>query len=347
MADSVTRNMTPIESLWQTVEAEAKLAVKDRWVLRRVLPHGAHDLSVGVETSDGRRLLVLRTARQALPRAQALPECRGLEVFVRQGSSPDIGVLGVVLKEKRFADVFSALATDLAGRVEVAPSAGDAVAALLGQLRRWQAFLAAASEGLSEEACRGLWGELHFLREHLLPAFGLSVVAAWQGSRAAHQDFQFAGVAVEVKTSAAKNPQTVRIASERQLDVTAVSALFLHHLSLDVRVAGGESLPAMVASMRALLADDPNARESLESGLLAAGWLDAIAERYAGRGYTVRGSSFFRVAPGFPRIVEADLIEGVGDVTYALSVSVCAPFIVPPPEVLRVIAKFFKDESMP
>src|SRR5262249_42442642 len=139
----------------------------------------------------------------------------------------------------------------------------------------------------------------------------------------------------------------VRIASERQLDDTALSSLFLHHLSLDARDAGGESLPSMVASIRALLADDPNARESLESGLLAAGWLDAMAERYAGRGYTVRSTSFFHVAPGFPRILEADLIEGVGDVTYGLSISVCAPFAVSPVEVLRVIQSSSKNESMP
>jgi hypothetical protein len=33
---------------------------------------------------------------------------------------------------------------------------------------------------------------------------------------------------VEVKTTAAKQPQSVRITSERQLDDTGVGALFLH-----------------------------------------------------------------------------------------------------------------------
>src|SRR5258705_112061 len=120
-------NMTAIESLWQAVEEEAKHAAQDKWVLRRVLPHGAHDLSIGIETPNGRRLLLLRTDRTALPRVRALPDCRGLEVFVRQGAGAEKGVLGVALKEPRFADVFTALATDLTARVKVAVSAADAV----------------------------------------------------------------------------------------------------------------------------------------------------------------------------------------------------------------------------
>jgi hypothetical protein len=59
----------------------------------------------------------------------------------------------------------------------------EAVATLLGQLVRWQKFLAASVEGLSDEAQRGLWGELHCLRERLLPALGAAAVAGWKGGR--------------------------------------------------------------------------------------------------------------------------------------------------------------------
>ncbi len=41
---------------------------------------------------------------------------------------------------------------------------------------------------------------------------------AWRGPEPAHQDFQFTSGAVEVKATAAKQPQSVRITSERQLD---------------------------------------------------------------------------------------------------------------------------------
>lgn len=112
----------------------------------------------------------------------------------------------------------------------------QAAAELLGRLRRWQQFLTAARDLLSIEAQRGLWGELHVLRTHLLPALGAAAtVVGWKASAAAHQDFQFSGGAVEVKTTAAKQPQSVRITSERQLDDTGVGALYLHVVVVDER----------------------------------------------------------------------------------------------------------------
>ena len=156
------------------------------------------------------------------------------------GSQPH---LGVRLRDPACADVFTALAEDVAPRVAAAGGAKQAAAELLGRLRRWQQFLTASHDELSVEAQRGLWGELHVLRTHLLPALGAAAtVEGWKASAAAHQDFQFAGGAVEVKTTAAKQPQSVRITSERQLDDTGVGALFLHVVVVDEREvpAGGQ-----------------------------------------------------------------------------------------------------------
>jgi len=197
--------------------------------------------------------------------------------------------------------------------------------ALIDGLARWQKFLSASFEGLSEEFQRGLWGELHFLREHLLPTLGAAAVNNWKGGERAHQDFQFESSAVEVKTTLAKQPQVVRITSERQLDDSAWASLFLNVIALDVRDGSCETLPAMVASLRAKLAAD-TARERFEDELLMVGYLDTHAARYMDRGYTVRADSFFRVGPKFPRLVEADMPAGVGDANYALSVAACEPF---------------------
>jgi hypothetical protein len=210
--------------------------------------------------------------------------------------------------------------------------------AFLGQLARWQKFLSASFDGLSQEAQRGLWGELHFLREHLLPTTGTTAVNSWKGGERAHQDFQFESSAVEVKTTLAKQPQVVRITSERQLDDSAWDSLFLNVIALEVRDGSGETLPEIVASLRAKLATDSGAREQFEDELLAIGYLEAHAERYADRGYQVRTVGFFRVGPKFPSLVEADMPAGVGDANYALSVAACEPFKVKPSDVEATVA---------
>lgn len=188
---------------------------------------------------------------------------------------------------------------------------------------------------------------MHFLREHLWPPLGATAVNGWRGGQRAHQDFQFARGAVEVKTTLAKQPQTVRVTSERQLDASRWTALFLHVLALDVRDAesGGAPAPSvvtlsdMVASLRAALLNDSMAKEQFEDELLAYGYLDIHAPHYASRGYAVRSSKFFRVAAKFPCVVEADLRAGVGDVNYALSVSACEPFKVKAEAVVAALTE--------
>ncbi len=164
------------------------------------------------------------------------------------------------------------------------------------------------------------------LREYLLPVMGASAVAGWKGGERAHQDFQFLTGAMEVKTTLAKQPQVVRITSERQLDDAATPALFLMVIVLDRQEGSGETLPDVVDSLRTVLAANPVAREQFEDALLTADYLDVHATRYADHGYFVRSVVLFRVGQGFPRIMESSLPEGIGDVNYGLSVAACQSY---------------------
>ena len=101
-------------------------------------------------------------------------------ISVALGSQPH---LGVRLRDAACADVFTALAEDVAPRVAAASGAKQAATELLGRLRRWQQFLTAARDLLSIEAQRGLWGEPHVIRTHLLAPLGAAgTVAGWKAS---------------------------------------------------------------------------------------------------------------------------------------------------------------------
>jgi hypothetical protein len=253
--------------------------------------------------------------------------------------------LAVRLRDAASTDVFSVLAEDVKHRVAAATRTVDAVTALLGQLRRWQQFLAASKVGLGREEERGLWGELHVLKTHLIAACGSSeAVAAWKAGSAAHQDFQRPTGALEVKTSAAKQPQSVRITSERQLDGTGVGTLFLHVVAVDEREvapagsAHGVSLPGLVANLRLALESEPTPLAVFEERLIERGYFDMHAPRYEGRRRTVRSEQTFRVADGFPRLTESMLPTGVGEVSYALTLAACAPFFTTTAEMLWALS---------
>ena len=319
-----------IEPLWQALEADALAGEQglSGWLLRLARPLPSCPLFVGLEPASRRRAVFLRLAAEWVPARRRWPRCRGLEaVAVRIEQETHFGV---ILKESRFSDVFTALAEDLDRRVAAAAGAAEQAKVFLGQLARWQKFLSASHDGLGEEEQRGLWGELHFLRTHLLTGLGANAVTGWKGGEKAHQDFQFATGAAEVKTTLAKRPQVVRITSERQLDSSGWRALFLHVVALETRDGGGETLPALVATLRSTLAGEAAALESFEDGLLAYGYLDAHSGRYAERGYLVRSEATFKVRRSFPRLVEKDLPAGLGEVSYGLSLAALETFAVEP-----------------
>jgi hypothetical protein len=339
-----------IEQLWQEMEAEDEANVA--WLTRFATTQTSHPLLIALEQGTRARALLVPVSQATLPPSREWPECRGLELITVTLDSQVH--LGVRLRDTTCADVFTALAEDVAPRVAAADSAKQATAELLGRLRRWQQFLTASRDGLSVEAQRGLWGELNVFRVHLLPALGpAATVTGWKASAAAHQDFQFSGGAAEVKTTAAKQPQSVRITSERQLDDTGVGVLFLHVVVVDEREVpstgsiSGQSLQAVIAEIRTELSSDLIALAAFNDRLLERGWLDVHASRYEARRWTVRGERTYQVRRGFPRLMEVDLPAGVGDVNFAVSLAACEPFAAATSEMVTALTTSAAWRSQP
>jgi hypothetical protein len=109
-----------IEAQWQALETEARGINDSAWRLRLARPVGGHPLFVAV--SGGRRVLLLRVDGTSIPPRTDWPVCTGLEVLAV--TLDGHAYFGVALREPRFADVFAALAEDLARRIEDAPSGG-------------------------------------------------------------------------------------------------------------------------------------------------------------------------------------------------------------------------------
>lgn len=321
-----------IDEIWRELETES--GSEATWLTRHARPDTGYPMLVALEQATKTRAILLPVGKKDLPHRREWPECRGLELATMTLNSNQH--LCVRLRESAFADVFSALAEDVAPRVGACNDAKRAASILMDRMHLWQSFLKSAGGGLSLENQKGLWGELHTLRAHMLPGRGATeAIAGWKGRAAAHQDFQFPDGAVEVKTTVAKQPLGIRITSERQLDDTGVGNLFLHVLVVDEREVPaaddgpGLSLPGLIAGIQKELAGEAVMLALFNDRLLEAGWLDAMAARYEGRRWALRAEHTYRVVEGFPRIVEAGLPPGIGDVSYAISLNACAAFEVP------------------
>ncbi|MGC3859896.1 PD-(D/E)XK motif protein [Micromonospora chersina] len=292
-------------------------------VARRLFPRSPHDIFLAVQQPTGRRVLLLRVpasaGRSVAERYPPLPSTRGLAIEF--ATAPDGSTeLRVVLTADERREVFNPLIADVATTAHAAEGPVEALTAAIERFEHWRHLLQSIRDtGLSEEARRGLFGELVVLRDHLCPVLPPhEAVSAWRGPTGANQDFELETCAIEVKTGTGRSPRSIVIASERQLDDTGTDHLLLAHLSLDERRGGsGESLNAIVGSLRE---GSPSAvRAELDDLLIRAGYLSEHRHLYDELRYTVRGTDFWHVTGDFPRITEADLRPGVGGCRYRIS----------------------------
>ena len=302
---------------------------------RRLFPACPHDVFLAVRHPHGIRMLTLGLSPATVVhpvhrRIDRLPRTSGLDlrlVTLSDGARE----LQLGLTDTSLLDVFNVLVGDVAAAVAEAPPGASALC-LVERVDRWIRMLRVlGADGLSEERRRGVFGELHMLQQLLAAGVEEHVaVAAWTGPEDAHQDFQMSGLAIEVKTSAGRQPGALPIASERQLDATGCGRLLLGHLLVDERRGGdGTSLNEKVAVIsEALMQAGPRGR--FDELVVRAGRLPHQVHLYDEPRYTVRTETLWQVEGDFPRVTEAELRPGVGSCTYRISTAGLERFAVAP-----------------
>ncbi len=312
------------QGIWQSLESTT-VPHPHGHVVRRIKPQAVCDLFLAVAQPSKQHMFLIGLARVDVSALANLPTARGLDISCRPRDGQNGFIVQLALKENRFEHIFDILIHDITEVIVHTQSEEKAVLAFLNRLRHWQKFLEQADpNGLSKEAQQGLFGELWFLRERLIPLIGCyPAVSAWTGPEGSNQDFQFQSCAIEVKTTGTKEPQQMIIQSERQLDDTGLAALFLFHLSLELREKTGESLVTVIDALRQILTTDTAALDLFEDRLLEVGFIQSQAPQYEKIGYNIRHLSLFRVRDTFPRIIGADLKPGVGNIRYSIAVAEC------------------------
>jgi hypothetical protein len=304
----------------------------------RVAPASPHDLFIGVVQPGGRHCFWYEVPTDTVPVDYHLPSLRSIRASIQPIiETPATTRIRLELEKPELGDVYKAMVNDLIGSIAATPDDDSGLSALSQRTERWRRLLETnGTGGLSTTDRRGLVGELIVLGQLLdTGSSTMRTVTSWTGPYGKHQDFQADHAAIEVKTTVTKQPQSLIITSERELDRTGVQHLYLVHISLDERQGGiGQSLNALVAALRGRLAEDTVALAALDDALLSYGYLKVQAPLYEVPGYSVRKQNAFEVVDGFPCITEADVAMGIGDVRYRIQLAALQPFAVPLGQVL-------------
>ncbi len=322
--------------IWSELEADTSYT--SGYVRLRIEPDACCDLFLAVRKPENSRSLLLEVNAQAFPPDTEYPQSDGFQVIlstIKPGPNGQIRII-LQLSNERYSDVFSVLAGDIVTHVTAQHDQKAAIAEFISRLVRWQAFFRKHPEGLGEEAQKGLYGELWFLRTIVIPSIGEGeAVRAWVGPTKTNQDFQFDKCAIEVKTTSGIN-QPISITNIRQLDDAGIDSLILLHILLDVRLGGVQSLNELVEEIRTFLhATNTSAAVLFDERLVDVGYLDIHQSKYMDPKYAIRDYEFFLVISGFPRILERDLMQGIGDVHYSIAAASCMPFKVSEKEAVK------------
>ncbi len=233
------------------------------------------------------------------------------------------------LINKQHKDIFAVLCEDLISSITNETNEKQLVRAILNRFEKWKSlFNKIASQGLTPEEQRGLFGELYFLRKFLLFNSDFQkVINTWVGTSREIRDFQLNNWALEVKTTIGNNHQKVHISSERQLDTTHLDCLYLYHLSIEKAQESGETLPQIIVSIFEILQSDTISLNRFKAKLYEVGYFEQQEDLYNNIGYHIRQDTFYKVEGEFPRLQENELRNGVGDVKYSIIVSQCQQYI--------------------
>lgn len=311
------------ESLWDELERGADERAGE--LRRRLLPSSRHEVFAVLLLPSRERQLALKVSVDHV-RDLALEQSHVVKLeFVNSDSGGS--------KELRFRlltgdaeGVFTAFCGDLVSQLLTVRAADAGFDVIYSRYLLWRRLLGpAAREGLSRPQQQGLFGELMMLKELLEKNRHLEVISAWQGPFSSTTDFIHSSHGLEVKTVASHAPGVVRISSESQLSLVGLATLRLCIYSLVVRQNGsGDSLPELISNIRAVLAGV--SRTEFERRLIASGYHDVHRELYVGTKYSVIGRESFVVSERFPSLRREELPDGVGNVSYDLSLDACESF---------------------
>jgi len=311
-----------IDSIWKSLEKED---TSESWLVYKrysgsVLP----DIYISIIYPEKLRSIAVHLSSEVKINLTAWDKFKDIQIYSRRDErNKEKQYLLISLLNNQHSDVFSILCEDLIHRVEELDSEADLVKHLLFRLEKWRLlFEKLGQKGLSSEAQRGLFGELVFLKQFIAKSQKPDYcVNSWKGSAKAVQDFQYSDWAVEVKTTHGKNQQKLYISSERQLDTSLVPNIYLIHMSLEVRESFGKTLNKIVNDIIEVLKNSPASLYSFRLKLLEIGYFEHHHDLYKSTGYNIRQTICYRITEDFPRITEAMIPSGVGDVKYSLVIS--------------------------
>lgn len=238
---------------------------------------------------------------------------RGLAVTSRElviGNQPVAWYLDIICLDAAGYDAFDLVGRDIARLI--AGGQHGAVEAVSEVLDRWRHFWSMGPrDRLSREAVLGLFGEIWFLTNWLVPAIGSAAVTRWAGPLGQRHDFQWSGYAVEAKTTGSTRGRVHLIHGLEQLAPPSNGQLYLFSLRVAEESGATNTLPGLIETCEQRLKPDAAIIDRLQQLLARVGYSPVHAAQYEEIRLRIVEEALFQVTGDFPRLTVESFSPGI------------------------------------
>lgn len=245
--------------------------------------------------------------------------------------------LQVKLNDRDGLDIFISLCSDLENVIRASKTKEEMYSSIEYRLKFWKKMFTNSSKLLTEKEVQGLYGEMYFLDNCLIPYLGIDeAVKSWAGPMMLSKDFAHGLEWFEVKCINAME-KAVSISSHEQLLSDNPGNLVV------IKVEKmGQAFENGIASINNLfkkieleLKNNPQSLESFREKCAAIGFYPDIS--YDAIRYKVVSIIDYAVEGKFPRIVNPEEFgEAFAKISYSLLLGAINDFIVEEPVWMKI-----------
>ena len=234
----------------------------------------------------------------------------------------------ISLTDEEAKTTFYALCEDIVDSVASIADQKEAFRLAFERIRIWKRMFAAKGGLLSETSTQGLFGELYFLDEYLIPKFGKEkAIKAWGGPLGMSKDFSVGLEWFEVKcVSATEN--SVQIASHEQLLSDNPGHLVVAKVEKmpEAFNNGISTINALFEKIKRRLSDTPMLLDGFMEKICKLGYVpDESYDRFK---YKVVGMNFYKVDGQFPRLTSPSSFgSAISAISYRLLINAIKPYL--------------------
>lgn len=296
----------------------------DNLVARPALPEVTPRLLCAVDASGGRHLLIpLKNSEDELFDKKS----RGITVTTRE-----LTIHGS--NQERYMDI---ACVDAIGHPILDLMGGEIARGLIDQtkqtidiikkiMEKWRRFWGQIPQPImTYEEQLGLFAELWFLSQWLVPKYGQDVILVWRGPWGSRHDFEWTNKSIEVKATTNTRGRIHKIHGLAQLESPENGPLYLFSVSLREENGATNNLPNIIETCRDQLKNSTEGLNYFENSLVHIGYSPLFEEEYSKVNLRIVENVLFQVKDDFPRLTKLDILsrisEGIERVDYEINLN--------------------------